>query len=283
MIIIKLAGGLGNQLFQYSLGRHLAKNQQTILKMDISNFKNDTLRDYALGVFKIKEIFATTEEINSFKKKGLGKKFNSFLPYPLKYYIQENESAFEKKIFTTKNNIYIDGYWQSEKYFKAIENDIRQEITLKEPLGEKCLEIVKKITETNSISIHIRHGDYLNDKLSKIFEICSPEYYTQAISLMAKKIEQPYFFIFSDDIAWAEKNLKTNFPIEYVSKNKFEDYKELVLMGMCKHNIIANSSFSWWGAWLNNNHQKIVIAPKTWFKDPAKIIKDIIPDSWIKL
>jgi len=142
----------------------------------------------------------------------------------------------------------------------------------------------QKIKEKNSVSLHIRRGDYLTmQKAIDTIGVCPLDYYDKAIREITRKIKNPTFFIFSDDINWVKENLKTNSPTIFVSGGKLKDYEELILMSKCKHNIIANSSFSWWGAWLNNNPNKIVIAPKKWFKDTSKNTRDLIPESWLKL
>jgi len=283
MIITKLNGGLGNQIFQYSLGRRLATKHQTTLKLDILNFEKDPLRSYCLENFNIQENFADKNEINKLEKRGWQKIINNLLPYPRRSYIQEKKIFFDENILRTKDNVCLDGYWQSEKYFKDIENIIRAEITLKKELSDEARQIEKNILSTNSISLHIRHGDYLNQKMSKIFEICGHDYYSKAIDKITETEKNPTFFIFSDDITWVKNNLSLPRPHTLINRDKkFNDCEELILMNRCKNNIIANSSFSWWGAWLNNNPDKIVIAPKKWFKD-ARDIEDLIPSSWIKI
>lgn len=283
MIIVKLTGGLGNQLFQYSLGRCLVAKLRTILKLDISNYEKNRLRSYCLGNFNIQENFADQNEISKLEKKGWQKILNSLLPYSKKSYIQEEKIFFDKNILKAKNNTCLDGYWQSEKYFKDIENIIRTEVTLKNKLSERVEQIENNILATNSISLHIRRGDYLNPKMSKIFEICGHDYYSKAIDKILEIEKNPTFFIFSDDIEWAKNNLKINYPIVFVSSQNIKDYEELFLMSSCKHNIIANSSFSWWGAWLNQNPEKIIIAPSKRFKEESKNSKDFYPNSWVTI
>jgi hypothetical protein len=292
MIILKLIGGMGNQLFQYSMGRALALRNNTNLKIDISGFDNQsgitTPRKYALMYFNIKENFADEQEISNvkggnvsdacsfFQKVGISKKKNSNIVEP--------SFNFHEEILHVGSDIYLDGYWQTEKYFKDAGDALRKEFTLKDEFSIENKEITKEIKDSNAVSLHIRRGDYVaHAGTSKFHGICSLEYYTSATKHIAEKVKKPVFYIFSDDIEWVKENLKIDFPTRYVSDGILKDYEELMLMSYCKHNIIANSSFSWWGAWLNNNPEKIVIAPRQWFADTSIITSDVIPENWIKL
>lgn len=282
-------------MFQYAIGRALAKKKQTECKMDTSGYKNQkgiTPRKYALQVFNTKETFASEDEIVFFAKffssYKIGKillKLYNFLPVTSRYYVHEPHFHFFEQIFDVPETCYVEGYWQSEKYFKNIEKVIRQEFTLKDHLREKLdQKILNLISGTNSVSIHVRRGDYVTNKAaSQTHSTCSIDYYERAIRRIAKDVKDIQLFVFSDDIQWVKDNLHTNHPITHVSNGNYTDYEELILMSHCKHNIIANSSFSWWGAWLNNNEEKIVIAPNHWFVDTSYDSKDLILDSWIKM
>lgn len=289
MIITHLIGGLGNQMFQCAIGTRLGLKNHTTLKFDIDGLKNHsgggTLRSYALSIFNIQENFANGNEIEKLKggvagkislilqRVGLRKTYNSFVVEP--------HCNFAPEILETKGDAYLQGYWQCEKYFKDIEDVIRKEFTLKEEFSIEDNEITKEIKNANAVSLHIRRGDYVaHATTSKFHGICSLEYYEDAIKYIVKKVENPTFYIFSDDIEWVKENLKMEHPVKYVSDGILKDYEELMLMSYCKHNIIANSSFSWWGAWLNSNPGKIVIAPKQWFVDTSVGTSDIIPETW---
>ena len=284
MIIIKLNGGLGNQLFQYSLGRKLSIKNSDVFKLDLSDFTKDNPRSYSLGEFNIIENFASDEDINKIKKSGVWKLINKLKPYYKRTIIKYKGYDFDPNILKLSGNFYLDGYWQSEKYFQNIENMIRKEITLKKSLSSKYTELIDKIKNSDSVSVHIRRGDYLSDKISKIYAMCPIEYYYKAIEKITGHYPNPHFFIFSDDINWVKQNLNIPYPKIFVSgENEIKNYEELILMSLCKHNIIANSSFSWWGAWLNKNTDKIVISPDKWFNDKIGNAKDLIPKNWIKL
>ena len=271
MIITKLIGGLGNQMFQYAAGRRAAYVNKTELKLDTSWFKNPDgaiKRDYLLNVFNIEEVFATKEEINKFNVRNQGLL-----------------TLFYKKILKINNNTYLEGYWQSEKYFKDIKDIIRKEFILKNKADVANQKMIRQIKNCDSVSIHIRRGDYVFDeKTNKYHGFCDLDYYLKAVVLIAKKVKNPQFFVFSDDPIWVKQNLHLKFPYLYVDHNTGKkDYEDMRLMSECKHNIIANSSFSWWGAWLNKNKDKIVIAPKKWFRESSINTKDLIPKSWIKI
>ena len=281
MIIVKLMGGLGNQLFQYALGRRLALKNKTELFLDISRLESyGKPRQYSLSHLAIAGSIATNKQLAKLKIINL---FDFFKPYGKKSIIRERRYPFDPSVINAPRNVYLDGPWQTEKYFKDIEDTIRRDITIKDPPDKKYLAILDKIRRTNSVSLHVRRTDYLVGKNTSVFTICQLEYYKQALMLIAQKIGIQELFVFSDDIEWANKNISFPCPITFVSDGNLADYQELMLMSSCKHNIIANSTFSWWGAWLNNNHRKIVVTPKKWFFGSAIDERDMIPSMWIKI
>ena len=292
MIIVKTIGGLGNQLFQYSLGRNLAEKYDTNLKLDISEFGTYKLHKYALNAFNIIEDFATPEEIKNFIieeyapiVKCIRKKLGKNLEKKAKSYKEEQRFYFDPQALNFGNNVYLEGYWQCERYFKDIEDIIRKDFTLKVPLEGRNKEMFSMIRKVNSISLHIRRCDYVgNPETNSALGTCSLEYYRHCIEHIASNVENPHFFLFSDDINWTRENLEINYSATLVDVNSADtNYADLCLMSSCKHNIIANSSFSWWGAWLNDNPDKIIIAPKAWFVNSPLTPRDIIPKNWLKL
>lgn len=290
MIITKLIGGLGNQMFQYAAGRRAAHFNSTELKLDITGYGKQsgiTPRKYTLQIFNIEENFASESEINKLKKSNfIQKVLKKIHPvFTKKSYVREKSHNFDPNILKIGDNSYLEGYWPSEKYFKDIEDIIRKEFTLKDKPDAINQKMISRIKNCDSISIHIRHGDYVYDeKTNKYHGVCNLDYYLKAVASVAKKVKKPYFFMFSDDIKWVKQNLHLEFPCVYVDHNTGKkDYEDLRLMSACKHHIIANSSFSWWGAWLNQNPDKIVIAPKKWFRDKSIDTKDLIPQSWVKI
>ena len=292
MIIVYLKGGLGNQMFQYALGRHLAEIHKTELKLDISAYDYDGPLGYSLGIFNTVQSFAAEEEIKKLKhldqsdfQKWLHNLFHSH-PKISKTFIRWNKPEFNPKILSLPNNIYLEGYWNSEKYFKNIEKIIRREFTIKIPQTGKNKELAETISSKQSVSIHIRRGDYVLDKqTNQTHGTCGLDYYHRCIESLARSIPEPHFFVFSDDPDWCRNNLRPSYPITFVSHNDMaHSYEDMRLMSRCKHNIIANSTFSWWAAWLNPNNDKLVYAPKKWFNNESgrKHSNDIIPPQWIK-
>lgn len=290
MIIVRLIGGLGNQLFQYSLGRQLAKINNTELKLDVAGFAKYPLRSYGLGVFQIQESFATRSDVRAVAGIGwrLAQRLRGRIGCPPHHrrtgYILETEPGFDPEILQLPDNVYLDGYWQSEQYFSAIMTSIRRELTVMTPQYGRNLELATLIRVCNSVSIHIRRGDYVTDPQTNRFHgECSLDYYATCISEMSKMTESPHFFVFSDDTEWARANLKLSSQMTFVDHNGPSDaYEDLRLMSQCRHHVIANSSFSWWGAWLNASQNKIVFAPKQWLA--AENLKgksdEIIPAAW---
>lgn len=291
MIITKLVGGLGNQMFQYAAGRAVAHRSNMPLKLDITYFETFKLRSYQLGCFNILEDFASTEDIERFKlhrRQAVAfvyyKIRAKLLPWYRQKLIKQQGFSYDPDIFKIKKSAYLDGYWQSEKYFADISDIIHREFTIKHKPNDINSQMLAKIDNVNSVSLHIRRGDYVNNKESYDFHgVCSLDYYKKSIKVIISQVHNPIFFIFSDDIEWAKTNLKIEYPLVFIDNNYNNDYEDLRLMSNCKHNIISNSSFSWWAAWLNRNPNKIVLAPKRWFANQNINTKDLIPESWIKI
>lgn len=295
MIVVKLMGGLGNQMFQYAFARYLALKNNTSVKTDSSIYKthqwakDEAVRKFELDVFNVSAQEASKDELSFFKKGKLTKIYHyGVLRLGIrssKLYIREPYFHFFKRALKAKSFCYLDGYWQSEKYFSSIREVLLKDFTLKHELNPSSEEILQKIKACESVSVHVRKTDYIKGSVnSKIYGEITPQYYLQAMSKVKEKYSNASFFVFSDDSEWFKKNISTDLPVTFVDFNRGDDsYQDLYLMSQCKHNIIANSSFSWWGAWLNTNAQKMVIAPQNWFQKGAHDGKDLIPKSWIKL
>jgi len=291
MIIVKLKGGLGNQLFQYAYGRQSAIKNNADLFLDTSSFKADILREFSLNQFNINtqsisNLYSSKfGDINySFDSSFFNKRSNPFLCSNI---IKEKGFNFTPIIINKIKNYYIDGYWQSEKYFSAIRSELLKEIALSPILlsQEKYILNSDIIMNSNSVSIHIRRGDYVNDpKTSSYHGVCSKDWYLKAVDYLESKHSNLQYFIFSDDMTWARENIAPNAFTKYVDPGSVgQEALDMMLMSLCKHNIIANSSFSWWGAWLNQNPEKQVVAPKKWFTHTKNDTRDLLPESWITL
>lgn len=283
MIIIKLRGGLGNQLFQYALGRHLAVLNHTELKLDMSllgQAHDWTPRKYSLDSFNIQATQATKDEIKQLR--GSWNKFSQLLGLQPSAHVTEPHFHFYPPILSLKKDVYLDGYWQSEKYFIDIAPLIRQDLTPKTSLSNSCLTLKNLITQSNAVSVHIRRGDYVStSKSNHYFKPCEADYYQNAVAYLVNHIANPIFYVFSDDIPWAKANSNIDFPTHYIEGNSAQD--DLWLMAHCQHHIVANSTFSWWGAWLSRNPCKIVIAPQKWFATERFNTRDLLPTTWIRL
>lgn len=292
MIIVKLMGGLGNQMFQYAAGRCLAHLHKTELKLDLSFLNKDpqnkyTKREYKLDVFNIKAGIATEQDLKPFLPLEKGKITGTLMrKLPILYTkVVANESGYKfmKEFYSFPKNVYLNGFWQSENYFEPVKDLLREEFSIKETLSKENSDLCNKIVTYNSVSLHVRRGDYVTNKESNSYHgTCSLEYYQKAIDHLKKMSSDLNIFIFSDDVAWCKENLRTDLPIHFMEQNN-PGHTDMHLMALCKHNIIANSSFSWWGAWLNANPNKTVIAPKQWFADPHLATPDIYPLNWIRL
>jgi hypothetical protein len=296
MVVVKVTGGLGNQMFQYAAGRRLAHSLETTLKLDVSYFSSqtalsgqDTPRSYRLGHFNIQEDFATADEIDRLTGVAGGPLRKLAIRFIRRMIgggrsavFREKGFAFDPSMLEIQGDVYLKGYWQSEKYFGEIAELIRHEFTMKQPFSELSATMADLISGTESVSIHIRRGDYVaSRKMNRLHGVCSMEYYVGAVARITEAVHEPHFFVFSDDPEWGATNLSLKYPTTLVSHNgPLKDYEDLCLMALCKHHIIANSSFSWWGAWLSTNGDKIIFAPRKWFNDPAIDTQDVIPPTW---
>lgn len=258
MIITKLQGGLANQLFQWAFGKSLSEKYNRPLYLDLNFYNNQvgvTKREFSLNKFPNLKYNADIPNINS----------------PV--IRLSDDFIFREYNILDNYTYYLDGYWQSEKYFKNIESTIRQELSPDDVTKER---LSKFIGDGNSVSMHIRRTDYVTS--NGFHPVQTISYYEKALDIIR---EYDSLFVFSDDIEWCKSNLKFN---NIVFVEGFSDVEDMWLQSMCKNNIIANSSFSWWGAWLNTNKDKKIIAPTNWFGNQANLnTSDIIPNDWIRI
>lgn len=274
-------------MFAYACGRSLALRKQTELKLDLSDYgKPGYTRRYKLDIFRVEESIATPGEIERLKKyepkPGRRNILHNLLCADRRKYFKERELfIYDRSILDTEKDVYLEGYWQSYKYFQDADKILAKEFSLEQEMGESAKQLLRDVEKNNSVSIHIRRGDYTNPSIPQ--RLLSLKYYQEAVELMKRDTSNPRFVVFSDDLEWASQNLKLPSPALYVRGVNLQDYEEMIIMSRCKHNIIANSSFSWWAAWLNNNKQKKIVAPKQWFKDPQVSSRDLLPPSWTRL
>lgn len=283
MVIVKIKCGLGNQMFQYALGKRLALDWQDELKVDLAWFNNiksgDIPRELEIDSFNVVLSNATEAEI--------AKSMPSFLARlvdRIRGRINRNHFyRFYATILKKKKNVYLDGYFQSYKYFETIRDVLLTEFTLKNGYHREVDGIKSEIEKTDqSVAVHIRRGDFAT--IRKGYNgLCDLSYYQKALEIIKNKYPNVQLFIFSDDIEWAKTNLKLAGPMVFVSRPVLNPAEELWLMSLCKHQIIANSTFSWWAAWLNKNPQKIVVSPSRWLVAEDIKTDNLLPLNWIKL
>ena len=299
MLIARITGGIGNQLFQYAFIRSLSINFDQKFKLDLSWYRNyhkyektenpnaATKRKYLLDKFNIKENILHPLYLSISYRLNNYSILNKFKKYPVLNYFTHstvNESEFYINKIQNLKNIYLSGFWQKSDLFEKHSDLIRKEFTLKTKLSVENELFLDKIEQSTSVAIHIRRGDLLSRPAAVAEQPYSTEkYYINSINIIKEKLEKPELYVFSDDIDWVKNNLNFDLPTIFIN-NSGPDYEHFNLMCNCKHQIIANSTFSWWAAWLNNYQGKIIISPKWWYRDPIKnksIIR--IPEDWIIL
>jgi hypothetical protein len=300
MVLIYLKGGLGNQMFEYAAGKALATHLNVPFKIDKSYYDNKEyideslnnffniagFRDILNNNFEITAETAATEEVKQFRPGFIGKVIDRLTPrYSRKVY-REKFTINDKYFYRLKKNVLLNGYFQSEKYFKPYADIVRKELSFKPLIKDRNKELASKILEGTSVSVHVRRGDYVNNaETTKVITSLDLEYYFDSKKHLEKTLQKPInYFVFSDDIEWVKTKFTSFADVTYVDKSfGNSDVDDMYLMSCCKHNIIANSSFSWWAAWLNSNSNKIVIAPKKWFNVANLTANDLVPDNWIRI
>ena len=278
MISVRLQGGLGNQMFQYAAGRALAEARDVALLLDLSWFNQDfdektSPRHYELSCFRLDEDVLK-------KPKSIIQKAQ--LRIATKYC--EPHFHYDPSFSKLPSNTVLEGYFQSEQYFKHIRSRLVEDFSWARLPDGRNVRLLDEISANKSaISLHVRRGDYVSNKnYAKFHGVTGLDYYLSAVKYVGERVAKPTFYIFSDEPRWCKNNLKLKHKTIYVSHNK-DGSEDMRLMKACSHNIIANSSFSWWAAWLNENPDKIVVAPGRWFSHPGSNTQDLIPSVWHKL
>lgn len=289
-VIVGLSGGLGNQMFQYAMGRALSLRLDVPLFLDLSGFEGTADRMFALKPFyitanllpddgNVKPYRSAWREItlkiaHHFFTRRLGAKV-----------FRERYFHFDPSVLEFSESVYLDGYWQSEKYFSDFSSVVEKDFSLRSPITKQSNEILEKISGSDAICLHVRRGDYVsNPATSAVHGLCSADYYRTALQSVSNGTTNPHCFVFSDEPEWVRTNLHLPLPTTIIDFNGTDmAHEDLRLMSACKHFVIANSSLSWWGAWLGQNPCKKVVAPKQWFMGDAKDTRDLIPDGWIRL
>jgi hypothetical protein len=295
IVVTRLIGGLGNQMFQYAAGLALAQRHRVELKLDVSGFAAYPKRHYELGSFPIRGTPASEAELAFFgwrrpkveprwlarARRYIGSEGK---PGPSPIY-REQYFHFDTRVRDLNPTVYLDGYWQSEKYFADWAGLLRQEFTPLAPLEPENAAMADRIDAVNAVSLHVRRGDYVNERdISRYHGICSAEYYQSAVKYIAGRTGDIHLFVFSDDQDWVRDNLHFTPPTTIVAANPPDrGFRDIQLMARCRHHIIANSSFSWWGAWLDPSPEKIVVAPNRWFAASPNDTRDLLPEAWVRM
>jgi Glycosyl transferase family 11 len=291
MIITRLLGGLGNQLFQYAAGRALAARHGTRLLLDIAAFDAYPLRRYRLDRFEIDADVLSVQERASLRigipvRGGVRGAADRLFRAPRVPELRERQFEFDAELWAgAPRRCLLDGYWQSPRYFENVAEAIRREVRVRAPMDEVNRAVAGRIAATTSVSVHVRRGDYVaNAATNRYHGVCGPEYYAAAEKWLADRVGPLHLFVFSDDPEWAEANLRFASPTSVLRHNDAEqDHEDLRLMTGCRHHVIANSTFSWWGAWLSPHPDKTVIAPRRWFGEAAHDTSDLVPREWVRL
>ncbi|MEZ5415174.1 MAG: alpha-1,2-fucosyltransferase [Opitutaceae bacterium] len=302
MIITKLTGGLGNQMFQYAAGLALAEARRTVLKLDVNWFReypnHQNFIRYALSCLNVTEQFATAEEIErvrglyfSRSERGVRKIVQALqLDGVLSRYSRNANwhhvpwAHFDEKFFLQPDNTYIEGYCHAEGYFANIADLVRQQFTLRYPAISEVAALEAEIAATESIAVHFRRGDYItNPSTARRLGAVGRAYYDRAFAVMRAQFPNATFYLFSDDIEAVAREITPPGPHHFVQASRpWHDHDALRLMSRCRHAIISNSTFAWWGAWLISSPNKIVIAPKPWCIDPNSK-SHIVPSDWLEI
>lgn len=281
MIAVRLIGGLGNQMFQYAAARSLADRLGVELVIDTRAFGHYTLHAFGIDRFSIRGRLATPAELSRWptwmrRPCRLVQRFG----IATRWY-SEPRFAYDTTWPSLGDNLMLDGYFQSEKYFASIADGLRGDFLPRAPLSAENAAIAGLAREAESVMIHVRRGDYVSNATTlRIHGVCSPAYYEASVAVMRKRLTRPRFFVFSNDMEWAKGNLKLGDDAVYVMGNDKAPEMDIHLMAQCRHHIIANSSFSWWGAWLGKNEGQVVVAPSPWFNTTKMDARDLMVDGW---
>ncbi|WP_126246410.1 alpha-1,2-fucosyltransferase [Chitinophaga rhizosphaerae] len=278
MILVQLKGGLGNQMFQYAAGRTLALRYDVPLYLDKGSYEPRQAAMYGLDGLKI---HAAAASENMIPHPGLlGKVFNRLAPASMRSILREAHFHYDPAFEAVKPPVYLKGYWQSWKYFAPVADVIREDFAFNIDFSPEILAKAEALRNSNSVAMHFRRGDYTSTSAAVYHGICEPEYYERA----AARYPGATFYIFTNDPAWVKDNLPAGIPYEILSGSlSSSQYEDLFLMSQCRHQVIANSSYSWWAAWLNRFPGKRITAPKRWFLAEGLHDHDLVPAAWDRI
>jgi hypothetical protein len=289
-VIVRLVGGLGNQMFQYAAGRAVAARNQASLILDLSWFGTDPERQYALAPFRI-DARTWMDQAKKDAKFSWMQRFTGRVRRKLEFAGQglpvfsERSFRYDADIESVRAPVILNGYFQSERYFSSIRSLITEQFSLQEEAKGLTAEMLTLIRASDAICVHIRRGDYVTNAEANAYHgTCALEYYDKGLSELGAGLRNPHCFVFSDDPLWVRENFKPSLPTTFVNIHGTQEaHEDLRLMRECQHFVIANSSLSWWGAWLGAGEGKRVVAPKLWFKNNKNDTVDLIPSGWRRI
>jgi hypothetical protein len=288
VIITRLSGGLGNQMFQYAAGMRLATVRRTQLKLDLTLLDarggSATPRVYELDRFSLSAQRATSQETEALlAKRPIAARISSRLDR--RAAARERHFHYDPAVARLPDTTCLEGYWQSERYFADVAERMRREFAFRSAPSGRNAEVAREIAARKAVSLHVRRGDYASDPRTRDFHgLCPLDYYDRAVAYVSERVRDPFFVLFSDDPQWTRTHLALGSEAIVIDHNGPQDGAEdLRLMSLCHHHVIANSTFSWWGAWLSANPKKIVVAPERWFTDRTRDTSDLLPASWVRL
>jgi hypothetical protein len=285
-VVVGLSGGLGNQMFQYAAGRSLAVRFGVPLVLDLAWFGGQPERQFALSPFRIEAVQHSQYPWLSPRGRALASRLSRrWLPRIMEVPVwREPHFHYSTEFEALSEPVFLEGYWQSERFFQEIRPLLLREFALRESLPTACAKLLDEINKCDAICVHVRRGDYLSNPVAaKLHGTCTVGYYRSGIGEICQGLTSPHCFVFSDDPSWVRTFLTLDCPMTVVEVNGSNDaHFDLALMAACQHFLIANSSLSWWGAWLGTHAEKRVIAPKRWFLTVDKDTRDLLPESWIR-
>lgn len=281
MIAIRLQGGLGNQMFQYAYGRELVSRGYGVVYED-SSFATDSLRDYELDVWRVDAPKLSAADRVLLPRRFEGQGWANWLQgkRPLRK-LSERPLGFHQRFLTPPTHAYLTGYWQSERFFPRVRDELVDAFRPAKSVSEESRHVAALVETTNAVAIHVRRTDFLT---LSAHQGCGVAYYERCVSDLLNHFAELEVFVFSDDLAWCEANLRFRCPTRFVGHNSGPTaYEDLWLMSRCRHHVIPNSTFSWWSAWLKTDPSGVTYAPAPWFNDPAAPGGDVTPDRWIAI
>ncbi len=294
MIWVRLMGGLGNQMFQYAAGRRLAIVHDTALTLDCSWFEREgaratTRRAPALGCFSLPAATTSLSEatLSAWEYAAFRPLRSNFWRHAFRRRVTVMRSTgdgFDPGVLGAPGQTLLIGYWQSERYFQDVSEEVKGDFTFTDSTARAAAALLQLVEEFPSIAVHVRRGDYVtDDATAQLHGTATPAYFHEAVEIIAQRISSPRIFVFSDDIPWCREKLAFAYPTIFVEGLGPHPGAELMAMSRCGHQVISNSTFGWWGAWLNASPDKTVVAPKQWFRDAGVDSADVVPSRWVRL